>query len=385
MKKALTILFTTILVIGILAGKVNASSASISTSSKTVNVGNTVKITISFGEKVKMAEFDLSYDKSKFEFISSSKGAFGEKFSFVDSAAKADTGSVTLTFKAKAKGSANFKIYNLKLATETQRIANQPIGNASVSVTANEKKVTTTKKPTTSSSNKTNTTTTNKNDNQNTNTNTIQEVIEPEKPTQPAPDKLITLYEKGVTTIEENVYNIMIKALPAAISDEVRLEVNTIKMRNENYPKINSILSDVEGKKTYFDIKLIKDNEEVQPNGYVTVYIPIPKEYDNERIEIYYVDEENETFEPIEGTIQGEDYTFTTNHFSTYVLVEKPEPQVVEVSSDVENSVEKNVTQVVQAITNFFTNVKCLYILITVLVVIVLILLIIKTRRSKNN
>ena len=202
MKRALTILFTAVLIIGILTGNVNASSAKISTSSKTVNIGSTVKITISFGEKVKMAEFDLSYDKSKFEFVSSSKGAFGEKYSFVDSAAKADTESVTLTFKAKAKGSTNFKIYNLKLATETQRIANQPIGNASVSVTANEKKVTTTKKPTTSS-NKTNTTTTNKNDN--INTNTVQEVVEPEKPTEPAPNQLITLYEKGVTTIEENV------------------------------------------------------------------------------------------------------------------------------------------------------------------------------------
>lgn len=380
MKRTLTILFTIVLIIGILAGNVNASSASISTSSKTVNVGSTVKITISFGEKVKMAEFDLSYDKSKFEFISSSKGAFGEKFSFVDSAAKADTGSVTLTFKAKAKGSTNFKVSNLKIATETQRINNQPIGNASVSVTANEKKVTTTKKPTTTNNK---TTTTNKNDK--TETNTIEEVVETEKPIEPAPNRLITLYEKGVKTIEENVYNIMVKALPVAISDDIRLEVSTIKTRNENYPKINDILSDVEGKKTYFDIKLIKDNQAVQPNGYVTVYIPIPKEYDSERIEIYYVDVENATYKLIEGTIQGEDYTFTTNHFSTYVLVEKPEPQIVQVSTEVDNSVEKNMAQVVQAIIDFFTNVKCLYIVITLLVVIVLILLIIKTRKSKGN
>lgn len=374
MKKALTILFTIVLIMVILAGNVNASSANISTSAKTVNVGSTVKITISFGEKVKMAEFDLSYDKSKFEFISSSKGAFCEKFSFVDSAAKADTNSVTLTFKAKAKGTTNFKVSNLKLATETQRIANQPIGNASVSVTANEKKVTTTKKPTT---------TTNKNDKPET--NTIEEVVEPEKPLEPAPNRLITLYEKGVTTIEENVYNIMVKALPVAISDDIRLEVSTIKTRNENYPKINDILSDVEGKKTYFDIRLIKDDQVVQPNGYVTVYIPIPKEYDSERIEIYYVDVENATYKLIEGTIQGEDYTFTTNHFSTYVLVEKPEPQMTQVSAEVDNSLEKNMAQVVQAIIDFFTNVKCLYIVITLLVVIVLILLIIKTKKSKCN
>ena len=372
MKKALTILFTIVLIIGILAGNVNASSANISTSSKTVYVGSTVKITISFGEKVKMAEFDLSYDKSKFEFISSSKGAFCEKFSFVDSAAKADTTSVTLTFKAKAKGSTNFKVSNLKLATETQRIANQPIGNGSVAVTINEKKVTPTKKPTT-----------NKNDK--TTTNTIEEEVESEKPLEPAPNRLITLYEKGVTTIEENVYNVMIKALPVAISEDVRLEVNTIKPRNENYPKINDILSDVEGKKTYFDIKLIKDNQPIQPNGYVTVYIPIPKEYDNERVEIYYVDAENAIYKLIEGAIQGEDYTFTTNHFSTYVLVEKPEPQIAQVSTEVENSLEKKMAQVVQAIIDFFTNVKCLYFIITALVVIIVILLIIKAKKAKHD
>lgn len=376
MKKALTILFTIVLIIGILAGNVNASSANISTSAKTVNVGSTVKITISFGEKVKMAEFDLSYDKSKFEYVpsSASNGAFGEKFSFVDSKAKADTEKVTLTFKAKAKGSTNFKVSNLKLATETQRINNQPIGNASVTVTANEKKVTTTKKPTTSKP------TTNKTD-----TTTPQEVVEPEKPVEPAPNKLITLYEKGVTTIEENIYNVMVKALPVAVSEDVRLEVNTIKPRNENYPKISNILTDVEGQKTYFDIKLLKGNETIQPNGYVTVYIPIPKEYDNERIEIYYVDVENGTYKLVEGTIQGEDYTFTTNHFSTYVLVEKTEPQITQVSTEVENSLEKKMAQAVQAIIDFFTNVKCLYFIITALVVIIVILLIIKAKKAKRD
>ena len=294
----------------------------------------------------------------------------------MDSSAKADTESVTLTFKAKVKGTSSFKINNLKIATETQRIANQPIGNASVSVTASEKKSTPTKKPTTNNT---------KNDKTNTNTSTAEETVEPEKPIEPAPNKLITLYEKGVTTIEENVYNFMVKALPVAISDDVKLEVNTIKTRNEKYPKISNILSNIEGKKTYFDIKLIKDNQEIQPNGYVTVYIPIPKEYDNERIEIYYVDVENETFKPIEGTIQGEDYAFTTNHFSTYVLIEKPEPQIVEASTELENSLEKKIAQIVQAIINFFTDIKCLYIVITVLVVIVIILLIVKTKKSKCN
>lgn len=377
MKKALIILFTTILIMGTLVGNVNASSASISTSSKTVNIGSTVKITISFGEKVKMAEFDLSYDKSKFEFVSSSKGAFGEKFSFVDSLAKADTEKVTLTFKAKAKGTTSFKIYNLKLATETERISNQPIGNSSVSVTVNEKKSTPTKKPTSN--------TTSKNDKTNTNTNIIEEVVEQEEPAEPAPNRLITLYEKGVITIEENVYNIMVKALPVAISEDTKLEVNVIKTRNEKYPEINNILSDVEGKKTYFDIKLTKDNQEIQPNGYVTVYIPIPKEYDNERIEIYYVDIENKIFRLVDGTIQGEDYAFTTNHFSTYVLVEKPEPQIVQVSTEVEDSIEEKMEQVVQAIINFFTNVKCLYIVIIALIVIVVTLLIIKTKKAKHN
>ena len=177
----------------------------------------------------------------------------------------------------------------------------------------------------------------------------------------------------------------MIKALPVAISDDVRLEVTAIRPRNENYPKISNILSDIEGEKTYFDIKLVKGDELVQPNGYVTVYIPIPKEYDSERLEIYHVDIENRTAKLIEGTIQGEDYTFTTNHFSTYVLVEKPDPQIAQVSTEVENSAQENMAQIVQAIIDFFTNVKCLYIVITLLVVIVFVLLIIKTRKSKGN
>ena len=73
LKRAITILIMMLLMIGIFIGRVNAASASISVSARKVTVGQNVSVTVSFSEKVSAAQFKLSYDSSKFKFISSSE------------------------------------------------------------------------------------------------------------------------------------------------------------------------------------------------------------------------------------------------------------------------------------------------------------------------
>ena len=62
MKKFLSISIIMILIIGMLGGVVNAASASISASSKTTQAKDTVTVTVSFGQKVRAAQFTLNYD-----------------------------------------------------------------------------------------------------------------------------------------------------------------------------------------------------------------------------------------------------------------------------------------------------------------------------------
>ena len=111
----------------------------------------------------------------------------------------------------------------------------------------------------------------------------------------------------------------------------------------------------------------MKENNIVNPNGYVTVFLPIPETYNKERLEVYQINEDG-TYELIQGEIQGNYYTFTTDKLATYSLVEKPEPVTFE-----------------KMIMNSLNDVNILYIIIGVLsfIIIVAIAVIIRLSRKK--
>lgn len=426
MKKSLAISIIMILIIGLLGGTVNAASASVSASSKSVTVGNTVTVTVSFGQKVSAAQFVLNFDSSSLEYVSKiGKGLFSastKKYGYnSEDGITADLSSVAFTFKAKTTGTTTVSVSGLKISTETQTGISASIGNSSVTITINEKQATSNNGGETSNNNNSGSTTgstnsgsitgnnnsssttvnnsessstnsssnTNKNNSSSSNststtnknetkqeTITTQEQVaqeeqieeQAEQEVQPAQDELIRLENQDAKTLQNEATNVLVKGLPIAIEDETVLEVELIQNNNEKYELLENILKNIKGNKTYFDIKLLKNNIAIQPNGYVTVCIPIPEEYNKERIEVYYINEENGSYELEQGEIQGDYYTFTTNHFSTYVLVEKPEPKTFG-----------------QIITEIFTNIIVLYTIIGILVVIVIVETVIIIRMKKSN
>lgn len=71
-----------------------------------------------------------------------------------------------------------------------------------------------------------------------------------------------------------------------------------------------------------FDISIEANGEKVQPNGKVTVKLPLPEGFDAETTKVYYVDE-NGNKEEIESTTENGYIIFETDHFSEYVLVDE--------------------------------------------------------------
>ncbi len=323
-----------------------------------------------------MAEFDFNYDKDKFEFLSTSKGIFGNKFSFVDASANAVTESITFSFKAKAEGTGNFRISNLKVATANQKIPSYSISNSSTSVTATKKQANTstnntTKKP--SNSNKKPSNSSNQKDNKQE--NQIQDTQTPTK--NPAPKEIIKIDNQNVKTIKDEKTNVIVKGLPEALEDNVTLEITNLE---ERYQTLQDILKDVKGRKLFFDIKLLKDNIEVQPNGYITIYIPIPAGYNKEKLEVYYINEQDKTFELQQGEVQGDYYAFTTQNLPTFALVEKEE-ETIQVSQ-AEVIEEKSFFEKVGI---FFSNVYVLYATIGLLILIIIIEAVMKTGKNKGK
>ena len=75
--------------------------------------------------------------------------------------------------------------------------------------------------------------------------------------------------------------------------------------------------------KFIYDITMTVDGEAIQPNGSVTIKIPLPSGYDPDRSFIYYVNTENGTVEKMPARYENGYLVFETTHFSYYAVVEE--------------------------------------------------------------
>lgn len=71
-----------------------------------------------------------------------------------------------------------------------------------------------------------------------------------------------------------------------------------------------------------YDIYFEKDEQRVQPNGAVTVYIPVPSDMDGEKCKVFHIDESGNATD-MNAVYENGYMVFTTEHFSYYALVEE--------------------------------------------------------------
>lgn len=144
MKKCLIIsLIMMLVILGAWVAPVKAATGSVGISSTSVTVGDTVRVTINFGEKVKAAQCRLDYDTSMFTYNTISGGAQfntgDHTIVYLNPSYKAELLSVTLSFTAKGTGKANFSVIGLKVATATQTNITPSMSNLATSTTVNPK------------------------------------------------------------------------------------------------------------------------------------------------------------------------------------------------------------------------------------------------------
>ncbi|MDR1245671.1 MAG: NEAT domain-containing protein, partial [Clostridiales Family XIII bacterium] len=73
-----------------------------------------------------------------------------------------------------------------------------------------------------------------------------------------------------------------------------------------------------------YDISLIRSKVAIQPNGTVTVSIPIPSDYDKTKVIVYRINDDS-TATLIKGKVSGDNYEIALSRLSLYALVEGTE------------------------------------------------------------
>ena len=121
---------------------------------------------------------------------------------------------------------------------------------------------------------------------------------------------------------DESGSGISLSAPEGVLPKGAELKVEPIKGNDSVHQQLDAL---TEGKFVLFDIKLYNSNagQNVQPNGTVTVRVPIPAGFDPAKIKMYHFDEYTGKRTAMKGWVEGAYYVFETDHFSYYTLVEE--------------------------------------------------------------
>ncbi len=121
-------------------------------------------------------------------------------------------------------------------------------------------------------------------------------------------------------TAVDNTTNIKLEATTDVLPSNTIMAVNKIT-EGETYNKVKTALTNVK-KFTVYDITLTSSNVKIQPKGKVKISIPIPSDFNKSNLVVYRIAEDGTKTE-YTVNVNGDDATFETDHFSTYVLAEK--------------------------------------------------------------
>lgn len=127
--------------------------------------------------------------------------------------------------------------------------------------------------------------------------------------------------QSPAVNLTDSTTGIKIQADEGVLPEGVKLVVTQITS-DADYDRAASILSDVGKKFRLFEIHFELDGAEVQPNGIVTVYYPIPEGYDADKVVLYRINDDG-TKTLVKGTVENGFYKVMTKSFSTYALVEQ--------------------------------------------------------------
>lgn len=142
---------------------------------------------------------------------------------------------------------------------------------------------------------------------------------------------IIIRKEKDITKKDEKS-KIKFETTTGVVPEDTKLAVKEIK-EEKTIKTIKETLKEVSNKYVIFDISLIHNDKEIQPNGKVKISIPVPNGYDTSNLVVFRIESDGSKIEFKVDVVEidGIKYAqFETEHFSNYVLVEKRTEKVAE-------------------------------------------------------
>ncbi len=134
---------------------------------------------------------------------------------------------------------------------------------------------------------------------------------------------------KDKKTVTDTGTGIVIEYADGTFNEEAEFVINKV-ITNANY-----VFASLFSKFASYDISFMLYGERVQPNGKVTVKIPLPENYNVGTTFVYYVDDSG-NYEKLDSTYSDGYIIFETDHFSEYAIVDESSEIIDEPVTDPE-------------------------------------------------
>ncbi len=140
-------------------------------------------------------------------------------------------------------------------------------------------------------------------------------------------DKMLSDVKTGIRLYFESQFDLNVKLETNEVSD-----INALNLVNMKFGEV---------KAKVYDISVKKNSVKVQPNGSVTVSIPVPENFDFYDSYVCSIDMSNGKVVKLDTTIYGGYATFTTDHLGRFAIVQEVNAELGDVNADgVINSVD---------------------------------------------
>ncbi|MDR1573528.1 MAG: S-layer homology domain-containing protein, partial [Clostridiales Family XIII bacterium] len=134
--------------------------------------------------------------------------------------------------------------------------------------------------------------------------------------------------EAPAASLSDDATGIKLTASAGVVPTDAELKVTSVTS-GADFTKAESALkealaTDETPKFKLFDISLIQSKVAIQPNGTITLSVPIPSDYDKAKVVFYRINDDG-TATLIKGKVSGSNYEVALSRLSLYALVEGPE------------------------------------------------------------
>lgn len=125
--------------------------------------------------------------------------------------------------------------------------------------------------------------------------------------------------------IDDKETGIRLEASEGVVPSDTVLKAEKVT-DGENFTIVDKALTDTADKWVAYDIRLLSDNAEIQPNGKVKIAIPRPTELNADKLALFHVAQDGKLTQISYTLDEATDrIVFETDHFSLYVVAETSE------------------------------------------------------------